>query len=75
MAAATGAGFDCLGLRMGSWKYVEARGKNGEELYDLATDVGERHDVAADHPERIAAMRALLARLSAAGTGVRTAAR
>jgi arylsulfatase len=30
------------------------------ELYDLAADPGARHDVAAQHPERVAALRKLL---------------
>ena len=65
-----------LGLRAGSWKFIEARGKNGkEELYDLQSDVGEQHDVAAENPEKLAELRALLAKLSAEGAGVRSLAR
>jgi hypothetical protein len=30
---------------------------NGKELYDLATDPGESHDIAAQFPDRVAAMR------------------
>ncbi len=29
------------------------------QLYDLSSDLGERHDVAAQHPERVSKMRAL----------------
>jgi arylsulfatase A-like enzyme len=37
--------------RMGNWKAVK-NGKDGAiELYDLAADVAEEHDVAAAHPE------------------------
>jgi len=35
-------------------------------LYDLSVDPGELSDVAADHPERVAAMRAVLAERAAA---------
>ena len=34
-----------------------------DELFDLSTDPGERIDVAMDHPERLAALRAELDRL------------
>jgi arylsulfatase B len=37
----------------GSWRLV-----NGEELYDVAADPGQRSDIAAQHPERVRAMRA-----------------
>ena len=38
-------------LRMGNWKGV-VRPLGGEriELYDLQCDLGERHDVAGEHP-------------------------
>jgi arylsulfatase A len=32
------------------------------ELYDLETDVGQRHNVAAEHPAKVARLQALLAR-------------
>ena len=32
------------------------------ELYDLKNDVGQRHNRAAEHPEKVAELRALLAR-------------
>jgi len=63
-------------LRMGSWKLIvqPAPPEEGEpkgarkradrekraELYDLANDIGEQHDLAAAHPERVQAMRARL---------------
>jgi arylsulfatase A-like enzyme len=63
-----------LALIRGHWKYIEPsrgprvnRQTNTElgndpeaQLYDLITDLGERHDVAADHPEVV---RELAARL------------
>ena len=39
--------------RMGSWKYVRI-GKQPAELYDLATDVGESKNLAAEKPEVLA---------------------
>lgn len=50
-------------VRMGDWKLIVAGGK--EELYDLATDLGERTNRAAAEPERLQALRAKLAELSA----------
>ena len=41
-------------VRVGDWKAVRAdlaRGENAVELYDLAADVGEQHDVADQHPD------------------------
>jgi arylsulfatase A-like enzyme len=40
------------GVRMGDWKGVRLKAKAAPiELYDLATDVGEKNNVAAQHPE------------------------
>jgi arylsulfatase A-like enzyme len=36
----------------GNWRLV-----NGRELYDLQTDPGQRTDIAANHPERVAELR------------------
>ena len=50
-------------VRLGDWKGVIQRMKQGNrelELYDLARDVGERDDVAADHPELVERIRAIL---------------
>ena len=50
-----------LALRSGSWKLITR--PNGEpELYDLASDLSETKDLAADQPERVAQ---LMARLNA----------
>ena len=51
-------------LRRGSWKYVH---HDAPELYDLAADPGERRDLASQHPERVAALRAELEGLLAGG--------
>ena len=47
-------------VRSGDWKLVVARGGGGApELYDLAADVGERHDLAASAPDRVAELKKL----------------
>ncbi len=45
-------------MREERWKLVEQRGT--AQLFDLAEDLGETRDLAAEHPERVAAMRAEL---------------
>jgi arylsulfatase len=48
-----------LSVRMGRWKgLVEdvADGNTRMQLYDITTDVREEHDLAAEHPEVVAAM-------------------
>ncbi len=41
-------------VRWRNWKAVRYDMEKTFELYDLATDVGEQHDVAANHPEVVA---------------------
>ena len=48
------------GVRMGKWKAVGTKDK--VELYDLSKDVGETHDVAAEHPEIAEKMREIMAK-------------
>jgi arylsulfatase A-like enzyme len=43
-------------LRSGDWKYL-ATAKEGEHLFDLATDPGEKHDRKAERPELLAELR------------------
>ena len=43
-----------IGLRMGDWKMVVRRGK--PELYNLATDLHEDHNVADKHPDIVRRM-------------------
>ena len=43
-----------IGLRMGDWKMVVRRGK--PELYNLATDLHEDHNVADEHPDIVRRM-------------------
>ncbi|MYB51829.1 MAG: arylsulfatase [Acidobacteriia bacterium] len=50
-------------IRQGRWKLVALRDRNPQaakpwELYDIAEDRSEQHDLAADMPERVAAMEA-----------------
>jgi arylsulfatase A-like enzyme len=43
-------------VRMGNWKAVRHGTAKPLELYDLATDLGETKDVAADHPDEVEAI-------------------
>jgi arylsulfatase A-like enzyme len=47
-------------VRMGSWKAIRPQWKAPLELYNLSNDVGETHNVAADHPEVIAKIETYL---------------
>jgi arylsulfatase A len=47
-------------MREGDWLLVELYDTGDAELYNLADDIGERHDLAATEPDRLAAMRAAL---------------
>jgi len=52
-----------LALRKGKWKLLAGkrkRGNAGGRLYDLDADVGERNDVADEHPEMVKEMSAVL---------------
>lgn len=50
-----------VAIRQGNWRAV--KGKKWE-LYDLATDPSESHDLAADHPDKLAKLQALAASAS-----------
>ncbi|MFM8550295.1 MAG: sulfatase family protein [Verrucomicrobiota bacterium] len=52
------------GLRLGNWKYIATQ---PAQLYDLANDIGETKNLAAEQPERVAEMKALLEKLIADG--------
>jgi arylsulfatase A-like enzyme len=64
-------------IRDGHWKLILGKGSGGwskgdedgpdVQLYDLATDLGERRNLATDQPERVAAMKAAYEALVAAG--------
>jgi arylsulfatase A-like enzyme len=61
------------GVRCGAWKYIAAPGSGGWgkggdqsqpiQLYDLTRDLGETRNLAAEQPERVAEMQALLEQL------------
>ena len=48
-------------VRTGDWKLIEWFENDTVELYNLASDIGETKNVAADHPDRVTAMRTDLA--------------
>jgi arylsulfatase A len=51
-------------LRQGPWKYIAGpAGGQPVQLYNLAEDLGETRNLAADQPERVAAMKDLLEKL------------
>jgi arylsulfatase A-like enzyme len=50
-----------LGVREENWKYLFDLREGAEELYDLATDPTEQHNVSASYPERCARLRQRLA--------------
>ena len=50
-----------LALRMGPWKFLPARGKQGQpELYNLDKDPGETSNIAGQHPEIVKQAATLL---------------
>jgi arylsulfatase A-like enzyme len=64
------------GLRLGQWKLIDApagagkkakRSGSGTQLYNLATDLGETKNVAAEHPDIVEKMDALLDQIRAKG--------
>jgi hypothetical protein len=64
-------------VRQGAWKLILASGSGGwtkggdkgqaVQLYNLAEDLGETRNLAADQPARVAAMKALLERIISSG--------
>jgi arylsulfatase A-like enzyme len=54
---------DYLALREGDWKLQVTQRPRKDWLYDLAADPGERRNLAASQPERLAAMKAALAEI------------
>ena len=63
--------FHAAGVRLGKWKYLKAQAafhgyavendrKKVEELYDLETDLGERTNLAAKFPKKVAELKALM---------------
>jgi arylsulfatase A-like enzyme len=62
-----------LAVRKGHWKFIPARpaAKAGPELYNLAEDLGEKKNVAGEHPEVVKEMRELLQKTRGGGEGGR----
>jgi len=60
-------------LRVGDWKYIEAKDEDSFELYDLKSDPHEKNNLAGAKPAERAAMADRLAK-TVAGTGTGTAA-
>jgi arylsulfatase A-like enzyme len=70
-----------LGYRQGNWKYIEpSKGpkvnKNtntemgndeGPQLYDLSKDLGEQHNLATNHPDKVKELQAALDKVRQAG--------
>jgi len=64
-------------LRLGQWKYIPGPGSGGwskggdqsqpVQLYNVASDIGETTNLAADQPERVAQMQALLEKIITQG--------
>ncbi|MGH7959206.1 MAG: arylsulfatase B [Opitutaceae bacterium] len=69
-----GTGFRSRAVRDGDWKLIvqeQATDGKAAALFDLAADPNETTDLAAQQPERVAALKALLAKLAAADTAPR----
>ena len=47
-------------VRVGDWKLIDWAWSRGTELFNLAKDPGERHNLAAEHPDKVAELRAVL---------------
>jgi arylsulfatase A-like enzyme len=53
-------------VRTGEWKLIHWFEDDRFELYDLADDLSEQHDLAADKPEKVAELNAIMNRMHAA---------
>ena len=68
--AVNSSGQGAYGIRCGDWKLIlDTAGKLKPpiQLYNLAEDLGETKDLAAQYPQRVAELRALMAKLVADG--------
>ena len=50
----------CSSVRIGNWKLIEWLEDGSVELFNLATDLREKSDLAAQHPDRVQELRARL---------------
>ena len=50
----------CSSVRVGDWKLIEWLEDESVELFDLATDLSEKNDIAAQHPEIVQQLRGRL---------------
>ena len=50
-------GFPGGAVRMGDWKFIERLEDGRVHLFNLKEDLGERHDLAEKHPDRVDALR------------------
>jgi arylsulfatase A-like enzyme len=50
-------GGPCSSVRLGDWKLIEWLEDEGVELFNLTTDLSEKKDVAAQHPEIVKQLR------------------
>jgi arylsulfatase A-like enzyme len=60
-----GTGFRTAAVRDGDWKLIVTKETGKAELFNLARDPNETTDLAADEPQRVAALRELLQQLAA----------
>ena len=61
-----------LALRVGDWKYIEPRKPSGKanpqpELYNLANDLAEEHNLAEQHPDKVKELAAELNKIRDSG--------
>ncbi len=64
---------DLFGFRHGNWKLLPTGGKKGSQqptLHDLSSDLGEKNDLSASQPERVAAMTTLFTEIVGSRTPV-----
>ncbi|MEK6795753.1 MAG: sulfatase [Spirochaetota bacterium] len=54
-------GTPCSAVRAGKWKLIEFHEDWRAELYDLSSDVGEKNDIAGEHPDVAKRLRRMLA--------------
>jgi arylsulfatase A-like enzyme len=57
-----------IALRKGQWKYIEPRGRQEKpQLYNLADDLAEQHNLAKQNPQKVKELAADLARIRKSG--------